>query len=160
MDTLSPTDAILFPADGRTPHLVQLMSSTVTSTDPMTGRMVAHRIPHPQVHMNYIATNTSHRVWDSRASLHYYSVILFGDIHKWNFQYPYVVFFPILSQSGVSFPMNLNVREIQGKLFKETHAWRGDIVVAKYWDHPYGTLMDCAMSDYPMISMVSMYFYL
>jgi hypothetical protein len=27
-------------------------------------------------------------------------------------------------------------------------------VVAKYWDQPYGTLMDCAMSDYPMISMV------
>jgi len=143
MDTLSPTDAILFPADGRTPHLVQLMSSTATYTDPMTNRMVAHRIPHPEVHMNYIATNTPHRVWDSR--------VILNISYARNFQYPYVVFFPILSQSGAPFPMNLIIREIQGKSFRETHAWRGDIVVAKYWDHPYGTLMDCAMSDYPMI---------
>ncbi|GJJ07715.1 hypothetical protein Clacol_001920 [Clathrus columnatus] len=66
MDEIPPTDAILFPADGRTPHLVELMSSIVTATDQLTGQMVQHRIPYPQVHMNYIATNTTHRVWDSR----------------------------------------------------------------------------------------------
>lgn len=70
MNDITHTDAILFPADGRHPHLVALMSSTVTSADPITGRMISRRVPHPQVHMNYIATNTPHQVWDSRASTH------------------------------------------------------------------------------------------
>jgi hypothetical protein len=67
MNDITHTEAILFPADGRTPHLVPLMSSTVTSVD-ATGHTVARRVPHPQVHMNYIATNTPHQVWDSRVS--------------------------------------------------------------------------------------------
>ena len=58
--------ALLFPADGRIPHLVDLTTSTVTTTDARTGRPVTYRMPHPQVHMNYIATNTTNRVWDSR----------------------------------------------------------------------------------------------
>lgn len=66
MNDITHTDAILFPADGRTPHLVPLMSSTVTSTNPTTGRATSRRVPHPQVHMNYIATNTPYQVWDSR----------------------------------------------------------------------------------------------
>lgn len=93
--------------------------------------------------MNYIATNTPNRVWDSRviANLPYAKP----------FQYPYVVFFPVVSQNGTTFPVNQNIRDIQGKSFKESDAWRGDIVVGKYSDHAFGTLMDCAMSDYPLI---------
>lgn len=143
MDNIPPVEALLFPADGRTPHLVELMSSIITNVDPMTGQVFQQRIAHPQVHMNYIASNTTHCVWESR--------IIRNILYARNFQYPYVVFFPILSQSGAPFPVNLNIKEIQGRSFKETVAWRGDIVVAKYSDQPYGTLMDCAMSDYPMI---------
>ncbi|KAF8583982.1 hypothetical protein K439DRAFT_1184725 [Ramaria rubella] len=143
MNDITHTEAILFPADGRTPHLVQLMSSSVATPDPVTGRMVTRRIPHPQVHMNYIATNTPHRVWDHR--------VIANISYARNFQYPYVVFFPIVSQNGGSFPTNLTIRDIQGRGFRESYAWKGDIVVAKYWDQPFGTIMDCAMSDYPMI---------
>lgn len=86
-----------------------------------------------------------------------------------NFQYPYVVFLPIVSQNGGRFPTNAAIKDIQGGSFTESSkyiasfhfsttyvsqdSWKGDIVVAKYWDHAFGTIMDCAMSDYPMIIM-------
>jgi len=143
MDNITPSEALLFPADGRIPHLVQLTSSTMMSTNPTNGHTIVYRMPQPQVHMNYIATNTLDRVWDSRVITH----IPYARI----FQHPYVVFFPVLSQSGAPFPVNQNLCEIQGKNYKESDPWMGDIVVAKYWDHAYGTLMDCAMADYPLI---------
>lgn len=64
MDNITPSEALLFPADGRIPHLVQLTSSTMMSA--IDGRTIVYRMPQPQVHMNYIATNTLDRVWDSR----------------------------------------------------------------------------------------------
>lgn len=150
MNDIPPSEAILFPADGRTPHLVDLMSSILTTPDPMTGQLYQQRIPYPQVHMNYIATNTTHRVWESRVSclwfatsfpssclfvqgysqyiirqvdIGYYDLMKALTIQRFvpkrNFQYPYVVFFPILSQSGAPFPINLNIRDIQGRAFRE-----------------------------------------
>jgi len=79
-----------------------------------------------------------------------------------------VVFFPIISSSGAPFPINLTIKDIQDQRFRETSeymptfsvcrctdapkdAWRGDIVVGKYSDHAFGRIMNCAMSDYPMI---------
>jgi hypothetical protein len=61
MDQLVSFDAFLFPADGRAPHLVQLMTSPVTmqaSPDDETSR-----VPHPEVHMDYIAEGIGHRAW-------------------------------------------------------------------------------------------------
>jgi hypothetical protein len=37
-----------------------------------------------------------------------------------NFQYPYVVFLPIVSQNGGQFPTNATIKEIQGANFEES----------------------------------------
>ncbi|KAF8511200.1 hypothetical protein JB92DRAFT_2935944 [Gautieria morchelliformis] len=116
--------------------------------------------------MNYIATNTPHQVWDSRArttreSTHLNSQtssqVITNIPYARNFQYPYVVFFPVISQNGGQFPTNFTLRDIQGRNYRDSNSWKGDIVVAKYWDHPFGLIMDCAMSDYPMIIMSLFY---
>jgi len=121
---------------------VDLMTSTVPTPD-QSGRMINTRMPHPQVHMNYIASGTQQRVWGFKVI----NNISFAS----NFAFPYVVFFPILSSSGGPFPTNVNVREIQGRGFRENQAWRGDIIVAKYSDHPFGAVINLAMSDYPLL---------
>lgn len=55
MDDLLSYDAMLFPVDGRQPHLVELMTSPVTQTDPQTGQLVLVSVlPHPEVHMEVV----------------------------------------------------------------------------------------------------------
>ena len=60
MVNLLSYDAILFPADGRTPHLVTLSASPVTEIDVQTGQLVLmSALPHPEVHMDLIADNSN-----------------------------------------------------------------------------------------------------
>jgi hypothetical protein len=61
MDQLVGFDAILFPSDGRPPHLVQLMTSPMTTPTPAT--VGTPRLPHPEVHMEYIAEGLGPRAW-------------------------------------------------------------------------------------------------
>lgn len=61
MDQLVPFAAITFPCDGRTPHLVQLMTSPGPAQSPELGP--PPRIPHPEVYMDYIAEGLGHRAW-------------------------------------------------------------------------------------------------
>lgn len=45
--------AMLFPADGRQPYLVDLITTPVTQVDPRTGQaVVVNILPHPELHMN------------------------------------------------------------------------------------------------------------
>lgn len=66
------------------------------------------------------------------------------------FAYPYIVFYPVLSRDGMAFPINRGIRDIQGKAFKEPGAWRGDVVIAKYWSDPF-TMVDASMADYAIL---------
>lgn len=67
------------------------------------------------------------------------------------FAYPYIIFFPTVSRDGMLFPINESVREIQGPAFKEEVAWRGNIMVAKYRDNPFSSMIDASMADFPIL---------
>lgn len=56
-----------------------------------------------------------------------------------NFTNPYIIFYPTLSRDGMPFPINRAIREIQGRNFRESYAWRGNIVVAKYRESPFSS---------------------
>ena len=64
MDLMQSFDAILFPADGRPPHVVSLMMSPASFSNPHTPAQTnAARVPHPEVHMEYIAEDPNMRAW-------------------------------------------------------------------------------------------------
>ncbi|RDX53022.1 hypothetical protein OH76DRAFT_1399605 [Lentinus brumalis] len=147
MDNDMPTfDAILFPADDRPPHVVPLMTSAVPARSPGQPRPAepyrCGRVPHPEIYMDYIA--------DQLGSWRYHLVeALDGMMNK--FTAPYIVFYPVLSRDGMPFPVNKCIREIQGQMFDEGRAWRGNLVVAKYRDTNYSAMIDASMADFPLI---------
>lgn len=67
------------------------------------------------------------------------------------FAAPYIFFYPIISRDGMPFPVNRAIRHIQGPAFEEDQAWRGNIVVAKYRDNPFTSMMDASMADFPIV---------
>jgi len=67
------------------------------------------------------------------------------------FANPYIIFYPAVSRDGMPFPINKSIREIQGQAFKEEYAWRGNIVIAKYCDSPFSSMIDASMADFPIL---------
>jgi hypothetical protein len=64
MDLMQSFDAILFPSDGRPPHVVSLMTSPASFANPHTPAQTnAARVPHPEVLMEYIAEDPNMRAW-------------------------------------------------------------------------------------------------
>jgi hypothetical protein len=148
MDQMIGFDAILFPSDGRAPHLVKLMTSPTSGPDPHAPGALYVRMPHPEIHMDYIAEIGS-RAWKyqvcplqinffSKYSLQTQLVEALDGMNR-NFTNPYVIFYPTLSRDGMPFPVNKAIREIQGGNYSEPSAWRGNIVVAKYRDSPFSS---------------------
>jgi len=68
-----------------------------------------------------------------------------------NFTKPYIIFYPTVSRDGVPFPINKAIREIQGRGFRESVAWRGNIVVAKYRESPFSSLIPITMADFAIL---------
>lgn len=67
-------DAIVFPSDGRPPHLVALMTSPMSGPDPHAFNAHEPRMPHPEVHMDYVAEGLGSRAWQYHVrtiKLHY-----------------------------------------------------------------------------------------
>ena len=64
MDQLCAFEAILFPCDGRQPHLVALMTSPMSyqtyygAYSPQTSRL-----PHPEHYMSFVAEGLGPRAW-------------------------------------------------------------------------------------------------
>ncbi|KAI0751264.1 hypothetical protein C8Q80DRAFT_1268531 [Daedaleopsis nitida] len=144
MDPNSTFDAIVFPADDRPPHVVPLMTSPISP--PSVGQQLepyrCGRLPHPEVYMDYIA--------DQLGSWRYHLVeALDGMMNK--FTTPYIFFYPVLSRDGMPFPVNKCIREIQGQMFDDARAWRGNLIVAKYHDTDYSAMIDASMADFPII---------
>ena len=67
------------------------------------------------------------------------------------FANPYIIFYPTVSRDGMQFPINATLRDIQGRAYKEEYAWRGNIVVAKYRDNPFTSMIDASMADFPIL---------
>ena len=69
MDDLLQYDAILFPADGRPPHVVELPTSPVTQSDPQSGQAILISVmPHPEVYMDTIADDPRQQAWRVQVS--------------------------------------------------------------------------------------------
>ncbi|KAM6495679.1 hypothetical protein JOM56_008385 [Amanita muscaria] len=146
MEQITPFDAIVFPSDGRPPSIVQLMTSPVIVSPAQSGQEQnpQSRIPHPEVHMDYIAEGYNPRAWDFQLM-----EALDGMYSK--FTNPYIIFYPTVSRDGMPFPINKCIQDIQGRGFKEEEAWRGNIVIAKYHDDPFTGIMHASMADFPII---------
>jgi len=143
MDQMLSVDAILFPSDGRAPHLVKLVTTPMPGPDPLSlGRQQA-RMPHPEVHMDFIAEVGS-AAWK-------YQLVEALDYMNKNFTNPYVIFYPTVSRDGMPFAINKAIREIQGRGFTESAAWRGNIVVAKYRESPFSSLISLSMADFAIM---------
>ncbi|KAG6861190.1 hypothetical protein C0995_002817 [Termitomyces sp. Mi166 len=67
------------------------------------------------------------------------------------FTNPYIIFYPTVSRDGMPFPVNKSIREIQARAFREETAWRGNIVIAKYRDSPFSSMMDISMADFAIL---------
>ncbi|KZV65506.1 hypothetical protein PENSPDRAFT_129913 [Peniophora sp. CONT] len=136
-------DAIHFPADGRPPQVVQLMTSPASYTG-QEGAATGGRVAHPEVHMEYIAENLGPRAWA-------YQLIEALDGMSKKFAHPYVIFYPVVSRDGMPFPVNKTVRDIQGNSFRQDQAWHGSLVIAKYLDTRYSQMTHASMADFPLI---------
>ncbi|TFK29273.1 hypothetical protein FA15DRAFT_582791 [Coprinopsis marcescibilis] len=129
---------------GRQPSLVELMLSPMSPQGHMGAYPVAPSfMPHPGVFMDYIA-DVGSRAWR-------YELVEALDCMNKKFANPYIIFYPVLSRDGMSFPINKFIRDIQGHSFNEDCAWRGNIVVGKYRDNPFTSMMDASMADFAMI---------
>jgi len=145
MDQLTAYDAIFFPSDGRPPSIVQLMTSPITIPAHHTScTTVPSRLPHPEVYMDYIAEGLGARAWK-------YQLVEALDGMNRKFANPYIIFYPTISRDNMPFPINKSIRDIQARAFKEDSAWRGNIVVAKYCDNPFSSMIDASMADFPIL---------
>ncbi|KAE9395643.1 hypothetical protein BT96DRAFT_141288 [Gymnopus androsaceus JB14] len=145
MEEIVNFEAILFPADGRSPSMVLLMTSPMTApTHHGSSTQNPSCMPHPEVHMDYIAENLGSRAWK-------YQLVEALDGMNRKFACPYIIFYPVVSRDGMPFPVNQTIQNIQGQNFNGDQAWRGNIVVAKYHDNPFTSMMDASMADFPII---------
>lgn len=101
-------------------------------------------MPHPEVHMDYIAEGYGSRAWK-------YQLVEALDCMNRKFTNPYIIFYPTVSRDGMPFPVNKSIRDIQGQAFTEESAWRGNIVIAKYHDDPFTGMMHASMADFPIL---------
>ncbi|KAJ7477150.1 hypothetical protein B0H11DRAFT_1292318 [Mycena galericulata] len=143
MDQLIPYQAIFFPADGRAPSVIELMTSPTQYGNP------GPRMPHPEAHMDFIAESNGlggAKPWK------YFIIEALEQMTK-NFTHPYIVYYPTISRDGMPFPINRCIRDIQGVHFNEHAAWRGNVIIGKFRDHdqPFTSMMDASMADFPIL---------
>ncbi|KAF9268556.1 hypothetical protein L218DRAFT_954008 [Marasmius fiardii PR-910] len=144
MEQIVYFDAILFPSDGRSPTMVQLMTSPMAMGQQPWGSITPTRMPHPEVHMDYIAEDQGHRAWK-------YQLVEALDGMSRKFANPYILFYPVASRDGMPFPINKAIKDIQGTKFVEQVAWRGNIVAGKYREDPFTSMIDASMADFPIL---------
>ncbi|KDQ31340.1 hypothetical protein PLEOSDRAFT_1075449 [Pleurotus ostreatus PC15] len=87
-------------------------------------------MPHPEEFMDYIAKDLGLRAWK-------YQLVEALDGMNRKFTNPYIIFYPTVSNDGPA--------------FKETSAWRGNILVAKYRDNPFSSMMNASIADFPIL---------
>jgi hypothetical protein len=139
---------ILFPADGRAPHLVNMPVSAVGPDYYMYSiySPEAALVPHPEIHMEYIAVAET-----IGGPAHQALRVDALDFMTTKLTRPYTIFYPVIARDGMPFPINKCVREIQQGRGLIGNQWRGDLVVAAYSDATYTALVPAKMSDFPII---------
>jgi hypothetical protein len=76
MDQLIAFDAILFPSDGRPPHLVALMTSPMSvQMQPASSSGHLGRLPHPEHFMSFVAEGLGPRAWKYQVRLYYFPLL-------------------------------------------------------------------------------------
>ncbi|KAH6915225.1 hypothetical protein BKA70DRAFT_569779 [Coprinopsis sp. MPI-PUGE-AT-0042] len=143
MNQMVHINGLLLPSDGRPPSIVELMLSPMNTHQGAYSSTPPTFMPHPEVFMDYIA-EAGARAWK-------YQLIEALDGMNKKFANPYILFYPVLSRDGMPFPINKCIRDIQGKSFKEQVAWRGNLVIAKYRDNPFSSMIDASMADFPIL---------
>jgi hypothetical protein len=71
-------------------------------------------------------------------------------MHK-TFSQPYIIFYPVISKDGMAFPINQAIRAMQEEKFDESVAWRGDIIIAKFCNNPFTSMINASMADFPLV---------
>lgn len=94
--------------------------------------------------MDYIAEGLGSRAWK-------YQLVEALDGMNRKFANPYIIFYPTVSRDGMPFPINKCIRDIQARAFREEVAWRGNIVIAKYRENPFTSMIDASMADFPIL---------
>lgn len=165
MDSIVSYEALVVPSDDRAPHLSSLMTSPLSFTD-VNARQAevyrASRMPHPEILMDYIAEGLGPRGWRFQVNYLFFSdacivpyqflqlIEALDGMHK-KFDEPYVIFFPVVSRDGLPFPINKYVKDLQGPLFQESKAWRGNLIIAKYDNLEYTVMKNISMADFPLV---------
>lgn len=67
------------------------------------------------------------------------------------FVHPYVLLYPTISRDGMPFTINKFLREIQGQSFREAIVWRGNIMIAKYRESPFSSMVNGSIADFPIL---------
>ena len=89
MDLMQSFDAILFPADGRPPHVVSLMTSPASFSNPHAPAQTSTaRVPHPEVHMEYIAEDPNMRAWHYQVCIFFLNTAMVIVLTPW-------IYFPL-----------------------------------------------------------------
>ncbi|KAF7436280.1 hypothetical protein PC9H_003109 [Pleurotus ostreatus] len=103
MDRPLSFEAILFPSDGRLPHMVSLTTSPVSDRHSY-NTLHLPRMPHPEEFMDYIAKDLGLRAWK-------YQLVEALDGMNRKFTNPYIIFYPTVSNDGLPFPIkNFSVK--------------------------------------------------
>ncbi|KAJ3540999.1 hypothetical protein NM688_g6147 [Phlebia brevispora] len=147
MDSIISYDALVIPSDDRAPHLASLMTSPLAFTN-VNARQAevyrAGRMPHPEILMDYIAEGLGPRGW------RFQLLEALEGMNK-KFDQPYIIFFPVVSRDGLPFPINKDVKDLQDKLYQESKAWRGNLIIAKYSNLEYSEMKNISMADFPLV---------
>ncbi|KAF7792106.1 hypothetical protein EIP86_003136 [Pleurotus ostreatoroseus] len=147
MDSIISYEALVVPSDDRAPHLASLMTSPLAFTDVHARQAEVYRagrMPHPEILMDYIAEGLGPRGWR-------FQLLEALDGMNKKFDEPYIIFFPVVSRDGLPFPINKYVKDLQGNLFQESKAWRGNLIIAKYTNLEYAAMKNISMADFPLV---------
>ncbi|KAI0373834.1 hypothetical protein BV20DRAFT_1033712 [Pilatotrama ljubarskyi] len=137
----------MFPSGHRRPHIVSLLAMVSQPARDFSTSEAPYRcglVPYPGLHMDYIKEQEGLRAWG------FHLVDALNEMTQ-KFAQPYIIFYPVVSRDGMVFPVNACVRQLQSGLFDPTRAWRGNLVVAKYYDTNYSAMVDASMADYALI---------
>jgi hypothetical protein len=138
MENFTDKDAILFPCTGTEPVLVKLTTSSIVETHPQTGGIVSKTYqPHPEVFLD------AH--WEAQAITRLPGM-------KQDLANPYLVFYPVPGPCARSkYTSNAVVASILESNRVGNINWKGNILVARYADMPFGEMIDCTLRELPII---------
>ncbi|KAN0141555.1 hypothetical protein V8E53_000017 [Lactarius tabidus] len=145
MDLMQSLDAILFPADGRPPHVVSLIDEPGFFLNSAHTGAACPRSTHG-IHCGGLQ-HEGLALPDHRGAGH--------DEQEVRKPIP-SIYYPAISRDGIPLPVNRTMRDIQEELNKghcccNNQLWCGNLVTAKFEDNHSEEMMDASMADFPIL---------